>query len=165
MNKAINIKSFIQDEIRGAVKKFPELFYIDSLVPYEFIPPGQCYWSFKPSSLAEEAVRQVAGRDSDFCVTIRHQATHRLLRHHPTTVLSGSPSQWLLAVPYSEDGPQGDMEGIEPNATAELWKKEGSSGASNSGRIDWAGVCVCMQGSSFGGDYVSVAVCPTITVQ
>ena len=28
--------------------------------------------------------------------------------HHPTTVLSGSRSEWLFAVPYSENGPQGD---------------------------------------------------------
>ena len=28
--------------------------------------------------------------------------------HHPTTVLSGSRSEWLLAVPYSENGLQGD---------------------------------------------------------
>jgi len=28
--------------------------------------------------------------------------------HHPTTVLSGSRSEWLLAVLYSENGPQGD---------------------------------------------------------
>ena len=28
--------------------------------------------------------------------------------HHPTTAISGSRSEWLLAVPYSENGPQGD---------------------------------------------------------
>jgi len=28
--------------------------------------------------------------------------------HHPTTVLSGSRSEWLLALPCSENGPQGD---------------------------------------------------------
>jgi hypothetical protein len=27
--------------IRGAVKKFPELLYIDGLVHHQFIPPGQ----------------------------------------------------------------------------------------------------------------------------
>jgi len=28
--------------------------------------------------------------------------------HHRTTVLSGSRSEWILALPYSENGPQGD---------------------------------------------------------
>jgi hypothetical protein len=49
-----------------------------------------------------------AGRDSGFCITISHRATHRLLCHHPTTALSGSSSEWLLAVPYSKNGGQGD---------------------------------------------------------
>jgi hypothetical protein len=35
-----------------------------------------------------------------------HRATHRLLCHHPTTVLSGSSYEWLMAVPYSENGPK-----------------------------------------------------------
>jgi hypothetical protein len=28
--------------------------------------------------------------------------------HHPTTLLSGPRSEWLLPVPYSENGSQGD---------------------------------------------------------
>jgi hypothetical protein len=75
---------------------------------HEFVPPGQCYWSFLRASSVEEAGRQVAGRDSGFCIMITHWATHCLLCHHPITVLSGSRSQWRLAVPYSENGPQGD---------------------------------------------------------
>jgi hypothetical protein len=53
-----------------------------------------------------------------FLHQIMHQATHSLLWrnsslrkhscHHPTTVLSCSCSKWLLAVPHSENGPQGD---------------------------------------------------------
>jgi hypothetical protein len=97
----------------------------------------ECYWSFLFANLAEiarcsseEAAWQVAGRDSGFCITITHRATHRLLCsnscHHTTTVLSGSHSEWLLAVPYSENGPQGDtfatMVDIKSNATAELRK-------------------------------------------
>jgi hypothetical protein len=50
----------------------------------------------------------VAGKDSGFCTTIKHRAIHRLLCHHPSTALSGYRSEWLLAVPYSENGPQGD---------------------------------------------------------
>jgi hypothetical protein len=75
------------------------------------------------ASFAEEEGRQVAGRDSGFCVTITHRATHRLLCHHPATVLSGSRPEWLLAVPYSENGPQEDTfrnhGGHQINATAE----------------------------------------------
>jgi hypothetical protein len=54
-----------------------------------------------------------SGKDSGVCVTITRRATHRLLCsnfcHHPITVLSGSRSEWLLAVRYFENGPQGDM--------------------------------------------------------
>jgi hypothetical protein len=38
--------------IRGAVKKFPEFFYIYCLAHHEFISPGQCYWSFLRASSA-----------------------------------------------------------------------------------------------------------------
>jgi hypothetical protein len=55
-----------------------------------------------------------------------HRATHRLLCHHPTTALSGSRSEWLLTVPYSENVPQRDsfttLEDTKLNATAELRK-------------------------------------------
>jgi len=40
------------------------------------------------------------------CAAIPRREKHSC--HHPTTVLSGSRSEWLLAVPYSENGPQGD---------------------------------------------------------
>ena len=58
------------------------------------------------------------------CAAIPRREKHSC--HHPTTVLSGSRSEWRSAVPYSENGPQGDafriMEDIESNATAELRK-------------------------------------------
>jgi hypothetical protein len=69
-------------------------------------------WSFLRASFAEEAARQVAGRDSGFCITMAHRATHRLLcssssprkafLSSPAIVLSRSRSEWLLAVPYSD---------------------------------------------------------------
>jgi hypothetical protein len=103
------------DILRGAVKKFPEFFDIDSLVHHAFIQPGQSYWSFLRARFAEvarwswkEAAQQVAGRDSGFCITITHRVTYRLLCHHPETLLSGSRSERLLAVPYSENGSQED---------------------------------------------------------
>jgi hypothetical protein len=54
-------------------------------------------------------------RDYCVCITVTHRNKHRLLCsnfsqrkgsycHHPVTVLSGSWSEWLLAVPYSENG-------------------------------------------------------------
>jgi hypothetical protein len=110
--------------IRRAVKKFPEIFDFDGLLPYE-TAWWECYWSLRTSFAwvarrsSEEAARQVAGRDSGSCITITHRATHRLLssssssrkKHfcqHPTTALSGSRWEWLLAVPCSENGYHGD---------------------------------------------------------
>ena len=102
---------------------------------------------------------------------------HRFLRtasrkhscHHPTTVLFGSRSEWLLAVPYSEMGLKGThfatMEDIKSNATAELWKipKEAFRRFFQQWK-DWWSKCVCAQGSYFEGDKVSVVKWPTITV-
>jgi hypothetical protein len=59
-----------------------------------------------------------------------------------------SSSEWLLAVPYSENQPQGacfaTMDDIKSNATAELgrFQKKPSASVSNNGRIDGASVCV-----------------------
>ena len=41
------------------------------------------------------------------CAAIPRREKHSC--HHSTTLLSGSRSEWLLAVPYSENGPQGDV--------------------------------------------------------
>jgi hypothetical protein len=59
-----------------------------------------------------------SGKGSGFCITMKLRAILRLIcsnslhrktfLHHPPTDLSGSRSQRLLAVPYSENGPQGD---------------------------------------------------------
>jgi len=57
------------------------------------------------------------------------------------------------------------MEDIKSNATAELRKipKEDFRRCSQQWQDRW-GKCVCAQGSYFEGDWVSVVVCPTITV-
>jgi hypothetical protein len=89
-------------KVWGAVKKFPEFSDIDGLMHHEFVAPGQS------ASSAEEAATHVAGRDRGFCITIRHRATYRLLYHHPATVRPGSRSEGLLALPYSENRPQGE---------------------------------------------------------
>jgi hypothetical protein len=78
-----------------------------------------------------------AGRDSGFCFTIMHRATHRLLCYHPTAVLSGSRSEWLLVVP---------MEDFTSNAMVELRKipKEGFCRCFQQWQDGWTKyVCVC----------------------
>ena len=83
-----------------------------------------------------------------WCAAIPRQEKHSC--HHPTTVLSGSRSEWLSAVPYSENVLQGDafrtMEDIESNATAELRKipKETFRQCIQQWQHRWSKcVCVC----------------------
>jgi hypothetical protein len=115
IKKYINMKTSASREIGhwdASVWLFPS--YVYEAWHWRFGAPWvrtawtECYWPFLRPSFAEEAARQVAGRDSGFCITITHRAIHRLLYHHPTTVLSRSRSEWLSAVPYSENGPRGD---------------------------------------------------------
>jgi hypothetical protein len=74
-------------------KKLPESFDIDDLVHHEFVPSLlRARFAEVARCSSEEAARQVAGRDSGFCITITHRATHRLLCHHPATAPTGSPS-------------------------------------------------------------------------
>jgi hypothetical protein len=87
----------------------------------------------------------------------------------PTTVF-GYPSEWLLAVPCSETEPQGDTfhnhGGHQTEWTTELRKipKEAFRLCFQQRQDRWS-KCVCAQGSYFESDYVSVAVCTTITEQ
>jgi hypothetical protein len=119
-----------------------------------------------------------SGRGNGFCVTIMQRATQRLLcsysspekspRHHTTTVLSGSRSEWLLAVPYAEKGIKGHGSQLwttsnqmrRPNSGG--FQKKHSAGASNNDRIDEErereSVCVCVCVS------VSVSVCVCVCV-
>ena len=81
------------------------------------------------------------------CAAIPRREKHSC--HHPTTVLSGSRSEWLSAVPCSENMPQGDafrtMEDIESNATAEIRKipKEASRQCIQQWKDRWS-KCVCV---------------------
>jgi len=57
------------------------------------------------------------------------------------------------------------MEDIESNAMAELRKipKEAFRQCIQQWKDRWS-KCVCAEGSDFEGDWVSVVICPTITV-
>jgi hypothetical protein len=115
-----------------------------------------CYWSFLSARFAEIErcsfeKHQEAGRDSGFCIMITHLATRRLLCHHPTTVFSESRSQWLVAVPYSKNGSQGDTFHSHgghqfkcESWTPERLQKKPSTSNSNKGRIERARESVCM---------------------
>ena len=82
------------------------------------------------------------------CAAIPRRKKHSC--HHPTTVLSGSRSEWHSAVPCSENMPQGDafhtMEDIQSNVTAELWKipKEASRQCIQQWQDRWS-KCVCVR--------------------
>ena len=82
------------------------------------------------------------------CAAIPRREKHSC--HHPTTVLSGFCSEWLSAVPYSENVPHGDafrtMEDIESNATAKLRKipKEAFRQCIQQWQDRWS-KCVCVR--------------------
>jgi hypothetical protein len=151
--------------IWGAVKKVPGILcHRWFRAPFVRTIWTACYWSFQHASFAEVAhCSSTNGRGSGCCIMITHKATHRLLCsnstlrkhscHHPTTVLCGSRTDWILAVPYSENGPQGDMfhnlgghkSMWRPNSGR--FEKKLSTGASNNGNIN--GGSACAQGSYF----------------
>jgi hypothetical protein len=111
VNIDMGIKILLELYIRGAVKKFPEFFGAPWI---HTTRTGHLYVQVLQSLHVcsfEEMARQVAGRDSGFCITIMHRATHLLLCHHPATALSGS---------RSERASRG--QGIKSNATSELRK-------------------------------------------
>jgi hypothetical protein len=114
----------------------------------------ECRWSFLRASYAEEAARQVASKDSGFCTTVTHRATHRLLcsnsfRHQRSYSPDLAPSGfWLFpTLPMDLKGTRfTTMEDITWNGTANSrnFQKKPSSGASNNGGIHGASVCVCV---------------------
>jgi hypothetical protein len=93
--------------------------------------------------LKEEA-RQVAGRDSGFCITITHGVTHSLLCQHQISlrVTSGCSLLWEWASRGHVSQPWRAANGMRQLNSGRL-KKNQSAGASNSGRIDGARVYVC----------------------
>jgi hypothetical protein len=94
-----------------AVKKFPESFEIDISVHHEFLPPVQIVTGY-----LYVQVLKMKRHDKWQGQWFLHQdnaPSHTSLvvqqvLSSPTTFLSGFRSEWLLAVPYSEDGLQGD---------------------------------------------------------
>jgi hypothetical protein len=114
--KEVSIHNYTRMNTRGSQKVLGVLSHRRFGEPRVRTSWKQCYWSFLSASFTEVArcsSEEVAGRDSGFCLTIMHRATRRLLCSnscpHPINVLSGSRSELLLAVPCSENGPQGDV--------------------------------------------------------
>jgi hypothetical protein len=142
---------------RGSQKVPGILWHRQFGVPWVRTAWTECCWSLLRSSFAEVA-RQVAGRDSGFCITITHRATHRLLCHHPATVPTGSPSMWLLGCSllwkWDSRGhvsqPWRTSNRMQRRNSGRFQKKT-SDVASSSGRIDGTSVCACAQGSCFEG--------------
>ena len=117
--------------LRRAAKKFPEFLWLKKCDNwFNMIEEWPSWsWNKKLASLTDQFMR--------FCPTIRRwdllvRSLFRVVSasrwrtephiaycaaipcrekhscHHPTTVLSGSRSEWLSAVSYSENVPQGD---------------------------------------------------------
>jgi hypothetical protein len=137
--------------IRGAVKKFPEFLDYNGLVHlnrvlmvisiYKFCRG----WAIQFGGSGETSVWDIG-----FSITITHapSQTSLVMQQTKTTVLSGCLSEWLLAVPCSANGHQGDTI-RKPWRTSNRmrWPNSGrlykklSAGVSNNGKIDGASVC------------------------
>jgi hypothetical protein len=132
----------------------------------EFVPPGQS------ASFAEEAARQVAGRDSGVCTEphitqppqspdlapsgrqgqwFLHRATH-----HPATLLSGPRSQWqagtvVYALSHTSPSHRTLRTSLFPASRGHVsqpWRISNGMRRLNSRRFqqwqDGASVCVCV---------------------
>jgi hypothetical protein len=126
----------------------------------------------------DEAARQVAGGNSGFCIAITHRATHRLLCSNsspkktflllPEHCTLRSSFRVVLAFHTLRMGSRGHVSQSwrtwnrirRPNTGR--FQMKPYAGASNNGRINRVRVRAC---ASARGDYVRVAICPTITVQ
>ena len=147
-------------------------FDIDGVVHHEFVPPGQTvsgHFYVHVLQRLRDAVRWKrceSGGESGLCITMTHRATHSLLcsNSSPRKAFLSSPNHHTLrislgvtlAVPYSENGPQGDAfcnhggHQIDCDGRNPEDSKEPSAGASNSDRI--AGGSVRAHGSYFEDD-------------
>jgi hypothetical protein len=135
-------------------------FDIDSLVHHEFIPHGLSVTGHFYVQVLQKLLNAVRTKQRDIlqiacCAAIPCRGKHSC--HHPTSVLSGSSPERLLAVPYSENGSQGDMfhnhGGHKSNVMAKLWKipKEAFHWCFQQREDQWSR-CVCAQVSYFEGD-------------
>jgi hypothetical protein len=75
-----------EQNIREAVKKLLELFAVDGLVHHEFVLPGQSVTGHFYVQVLRGCAMPFGGsgttstkRDSGFCITVMHRATHCLL--------------------------------------------------------------------------------------
>jgi len=79
-------------------------FDIDGVVHHEFIPPGQNVYGISTCKFCRCCVMQfggngvTSGRESGFCITITHRATHRLLCSNslPKKAFLSSPNHRTL---------------------------------------------------------------------
>jgi len=102
---------------------FIPFFDIDGVVHHEFVPAGDltvistCKFC-RGCAMQFGGNGATSGKESGFCMTITHRATHRLScsNSSPRKAFLSSPNHRTfrisfrvnLAVPYSENGPQGD---------------------------------------------------------
>jgi len=85
---------------------FIAFFDIDGLVHHEFVPPGHTvkgHFYVQVSHTLRDAVRRngvTSGRESGFCITITHPATHRLLcsNSSPRKAFLSSPNHRTLRI-------------------------------------------------------------------
>ena len=120
------------------------------------------------------------GRETGFCIAITYRATHRSLcsNSSPRKAFLSSPNHRTLRIslrvtfrlfPTLKMDLKGTrfatMEDIKSNATAALRRipKEGFHRCFQQWQDRWS-KCLFGQESYFEGDYVSVVICPTISV-
>jgi hypothetical protein len=169
--------------------RIPNFFDIDGLVHHEFVPPGRrvCYWPFVCASFAEvapcsseEAVRQVADRDSGVCITITHRVTHRVVQQYlaqktlpviTQTLYSPdlAPSRfwlsilWKLASRGLISQPWRTWNRMRrPNFVR--FQMKPPAGATKNSRIDGTSACTC-KGPTLKVIRWALPLCPTIAVQ
>jgi hypothetical protein len=121
-----------------------------------------------------------SGRESGFCITTMHWATHRLLcsNYFPRWTFLSSPNHHSLQISLRvtfgcsllwkwvcKGTHVATEEDIKSNALAEILKipKEAFCQSFQQWQ-NWWRKCA-RAGSYFAGDQISVAICPTITVQ
>jgi hypothetical protein len=128
-------------------QKVPRIFWHRRFgAPWVHTTWTKCYWSFLHASFFFSRGRGMrGGRDSGFCTMITH---HCLLCtnscHHPTTTLSSSCSEWILAVHCSENRPQGGVSQLQRTSNRMRWpnsrrfRKKSFTGAPKNGGINRA---------------------------
>jgi hypothetical protein len=165
--------------MQGGIKKFPEFFDIDSLMHREIYRLGWVLLGISSCKFCRGCAMQfggsgvTSGRDSGFCITITHRATHRLLSRNSSsrkTFLS-SPNHRTLRISLratfgcssSENGRRGDKfrnhgvhqiecDGRTPEDSKRILPLVLPTMAGSMKQGMCVCVCVCTQRSYFEGD-------------